>query len=237
MRGAAMPADVIAHRGASAYADEHTFAAYDLALAQGADVLEIDVRATGDGEVVVVHDATLRRTTGDPRRVDALTRPALAGLGDRRPPSLAAVLARYGATTRYLVELKDPHPAWETRVVDTIARRGVEERVVLQSFDPHALRRLHARAPDIAVAPLLMRLPRRMEALREFASGVGVWHTALTAPLVRRAHDSGLAVRAWTANAPDEIDRLLACGVDAVITDRPDVARGLVDRAAPALAA
>src|SRR3712207_255467 len=107
---------IIAHRGASAYAPEHTFAAYDLALDQGADVLELDVRSTADGELVVVHDATLRRTCGDPRRVDSLGRRDLAALGELRPLTLDAVLDRYGAQTRFLLDLKDPRPAWERAV-------------------------------------------------------------------------------------------------------------------------
>src|SRR3712207_2038110 len=141
---------VIAHRGASGYESEHTFAAFDLALAQGADVLELDVRATADGELVAVHDPTLARTTTDPRRVDELTtldHPA-------RPVELGAVLERYGDSTRYLVDLKDPDPAWEGRVVAALARRDLSERATLQSFDLQALERLHADAPELPLAAL-----------------------------------------------------------------------------------
>src|SRR3954451_4574005 len=87
---------VIAHRGASAYAPEHSFAAYDLALVQQADVLELDVRSTADGELVLVHDPTLLRIAGDPRGVEGLTGAAIAELdAATRPPSLEAFLERY----------------------------------------------------------------------------------------------------------------------------------------------
>src|SRR5688500_11837575 len=107
--------EVIAHRGASGYAPEHTFAAYDLALDQGADRLELDVRVAPSGELVVLHDPTTRRI-------------------GREPLTLDAVLARYGRETRWLVELKDPAPAWEQRVVDALRGHGVIDRAVVQSF-------------------------------------------------------------------------------------------------------
>src|SRR5918993_392641 len=93
-------AEVIAHRGASAYTPEHTFAAYDLALEQGADALELDVRSTADGALVLLHDATLLRTTNDPRRVDELTSAGLAELDHPAAPvALDSVLGRYGDET------------------------------------------------------------------------------------------------------------------------------------------
>src|SRR3954469_3555179 len=89
--------EVIAHRGASAHAPEHTPAAYDLALAQGADRLELDVRPLADGTLAVVHDRTLARTCGDPRAVGRLAPEDLEALDPRRRPLLLeAVLRRYG---------------------------------------------------------------------------------------------------------------------------------------------
>ena len=230
-------AEVIAHRGASAYAPEHTFAAYDLALEQGADTLELDVRATRDGELVVLHDRTLLRTLGDPRRVDAVRYAELPPLA--RPLRLADVLDRYGASARWLVELKDPSPAWERGAVDALDARGLAGRATVQSFDAHALRRLHVVAPHASYAALSWRCPsaRRLDALATFATGVGVLHRRVDARLVAAAHARGLTVRAWTVNTPDDIARVLAAGADAVITDVPDVAAGLARATAPALAA
>src|SRR5215212_8927313 len=122
-------ADVIAHRGASGYAAELTLEAFDLAVEQGADVLEVDVRVTADLELVTLHDPTLLRTVSDPRRVDELTGSEIGDLGHpARPVPLDDVLGRYGSPMRYLVDLKDPTPAWEPRVVETIERHGLRER-------------------------------------------------------------------------------------------------------------
>lgn len=232
--------EVVAHRGASAHRAEHTAAAYDLALAQGADALELDVRATADRALVVVHDRTLERTAGCPHPVAGRTLAEIrAGCGDRAPLTLDDVLARYGARTRYLIELKDPEPAWAHLVADAVARHRLQERATLQSFDAAALRRVHDRAPWIDCAPLAMRRrgARTLDRLASFATGVGVWHRQIDAGFVAAAHDRGLAVRAWTVNEPAAIRRVVALGVDGVITDAPDVAASLTRPAsAPALA-
>src|SRR3712207_6332765 len=102
------PVTVIAHRGASAHAPEHTFEAYDLALAMGAQAIELDVRDIG-GALVVQHDRTRERVGRDPLPLDD-------------------VLARYGRATRYWIELKDATAAGERALVEAVERPGLRER-------------------------------------------------------------------------------------------------------------
>lgn len=226
--------EIIAHRGASAHEAEHTFAAYDLALAQGADRLELDIRASADGELLVVHDRTLLRTARDPRAVAQLRR----GDVDRllpsiRPLRLDEVLARYGRSTDYLVDLKDPHPEWEGDVAATLERHGVGDRCLVQSFDVQAMRRLRATAPDLPVAALYRRRPLSMatlDAIAAFARSVVVCHRFLDAGFVAAARDRGLSVGTWTVNEPATVLRAAALGVDGVITDAPDVAVAALGR-------
>jgi glycerophosphoryl diester phosphodiesterase len=236
----AVSTEVIAHRGASGYAPEHTFAAYDLALSQGADVLELDVRPTADGELVVLHDPTLLRTADDPRAIAEVPAADLHALDAAvRPATFDAVLERYGTSTQWLVELKDAHPAWEARVGAALVRRGLDDRAVIQGFDAHGLARLRAACPSLGVSPLFRQTPTDEELAHAstFAVGVGVRHSAVDAELVSRAGERGLSVRAWTANLPEVIERLLEAGVDGVITDVPDVARRIIDGAAMSAAA
>ena len=223
---------VIAHRGASAYALENSFAACDLALAQGADALELDIRATSDGQLVVLHDATLLRTTGDPRPLARLRAAELMSIDPAvRPPTLDAILDRYGTATRWLLELKDPTARSERALANALTSRGLERIAVVQAFDATALRRLRSAAPALVVAPLFWRSPtiRRLRAVATFAAAVAVRHTAVDMALLLRARSCGLAVRAWTANNVPDIERLAAIGAAGVITDVPDVARGVVD--------
>lgn len=219
--------EVIAHRGASAYAPEHTLAAYDLALAQGAHCLEVDVRGSADGHPFVIHDPTLARTTGDPGCVGELPAAALDRLDHpRRPVRLETVFARYGARTRYLVDFKDPSPDWEPEVLRLIDRHGLRDRCTAQSFDWAGLERVHRAAPWL---PAVL-LARRAEsphldpaAVPAFAAAVGPWHPVVDAAMVGRARERGLAVRPWTVDEPAEVRRLAALGVRHLVTNRPDV--------------
>ena len=224
--------EVIAHRGASAYAPENSFAAFDLALAQGADALELDVRSTSDGRLVVLHDARLLRTARDPRAIGAVCADELMAIdAAARPPTLDAVLDRYGSTTRWLVELKDSTPPAAHALAAALTARGLERAAVVQSFDAALLSRLRTATPSLCVAPLYRRAPsaRRLRVIAAFAGAVGVRHGAVDMTLMLRARACGLAVRAWTANAAADIERLAALGVAGVITDVPDVARTVLD--------
>jgi glycerophosphoryl diester phosphodiesterase len=222
---------VIAHRGASAYAQEHTLEAYDLALEMGADALELDIRCTADGEIVVLHDATLKRTARDPRRVSSITGAEARELGVL---TLDAVLSRYGDRTRYLIEIKDRHHACGSRLVEAIARHGLADRVVVQSFDRlalRAMRRTGAALPLAALSRWVVPAANVRRGLhRTTMTAVVPWHTHVDAALVDAAHARGVAVYAYTVNEEAEMERLVGVGVDAVISDRPDILRAVVDR-------
>jgi glycerophosphoryl diester phosphodiesterase len=223
---------VIAHRGASAHAPEHTIAAYDRAVAGGADWLELDVRPLADGTPVVVHDRTLARTCGDPRSVEDLLPRDLSSIPGA-PLLLAEVFARYGRDGRYLVELKEPDPADGPRVVAIADALGVRDRIALQSFAHRPLRRLHGERVPLwpLYPPVLPARWLRVEVARvsAWATGIAPCAVSVDAGLVEAAHARGLGVHAYTVNDPAEIAGLLEDGVDGVITDVPDVARAVVD--------
>ncbi len=227
---------VIAHRGASAYAREHTFEAYDLALEMGADVLELDVRLTKDGVPAIVHDRTLRRTVGDRRAVGDVDLGDLLGLDpDSRPRLLEEVLERYGPAALYLIDLKEPRAPLESAVAALVARKGLGANVQVQSFSRSGLRRTWRVDPSLSVAQLYRPLvPAKLvradlARIAPYASAIGPESASVDAALVGAAHHLGLRVQPYTVNDPAEIDRLVALGVDAVITDVPDRARAALD--------
>ena len=171
---------IIAHRGASADAPEHTWEAYDLALEEGAGVLEIDVRMLADGPLAAIHDATLWRTAQDRRAVAAITRADVKALPKAvRPLRLSKILERYEGRCRFLLDLKDPEPAMERRLTRLLRDFGLGDAVVVQSLDERSLRRLARR--DLRVAPLHERRPgrRALDRARSLgAVGVGVISTS-----------------------------------------------------------
>ena len=239
---------VIAHRGASAYAPENTLAAFRRALELGADALELDVRLTRDGEVVVAHDATLLRMTGDPRRVAQCTLAELravdagarfsANAGATFPfagrgvlvPTLAEVLEEFPAVP-LLVEVKEVAAGRAAR--DVIARAGAVARCVVAGVRAAAL--LPFREPpwlygaatvDAArlYLPALLGVGARATACRAFS--VPVRWRGLPVPtrrFVRAAHSAGAAVHVWTVDDPALGHALWARRVNGLVTNRPDV--------------
>jgi glycerophosphoryl diester phosphodiesterase len=239
------PVVVIAHRGASGHAPEHTFAAYDRALAMGAHYIEQDLQQAAGGELVVIHDDTLDRTTDGSGPVSALTveelgaldagswfGPAFAG---ERVPTLEAVLARYGHGARYYVETKFPEAAdrMEERLVALIAEHGLSEparerwQVVVQSFSADSLRTVRELDPGLPLIQLLRddgseAIRARLGEIAGYAAGIGPARGSVDAALVAAAHEHGLAVHPFTVNTPEEHEALLALGVDGAFSNYPD---------------
>ncbi|HHV20932.1 MAG TPA: glycerophosphodiester phosphodiesterase [Propionibacterium sp.] len=228
-----------AHRGASAYAPENTLPAFELAAEMGADGIELDVQLTADGEVVVIHDETLDRTTDATGRVGELTLAeirradasnGLAGFGGTRVPTLAEVLevVRRGrmVVNVELKNLTEFYPGLERAALDVIAASGMAERVIVSSFNHWSLKTVQHLAPAMKVGVLLsdgIYLPW------EYAADFGAaaihphWGFLRVPGLVDYAHAAGVAVHVWTVNAETDLAAAISAGVDAVITNHPDV--------------
>jgi glycerophosphoryl diester phosphodiesterase len=228
----------IAHRGASADYPENTLLAFERAIAHGVDMLELDLQLTRDGELVVIHDETLERTTNgaglvrdqplaDIQRLDA-------GRG-QRVPLLAEVVELVRPTAvRLCVEVKGETVADSLAITEaTVAaleRADMLGRVVVTSFIGPAL--LHAKAlrPDIATlldpSPQNGSLTPRQICQQTLAAGANCISydvRFLTQAIVDEARFSGLALWPWAPNEADDIRRVLGMGVPGIMTDRPDV--------------
>lgn len=222
---------VFAHRGGGALAPENTIAAFDNGLALGADGLELDVHLSRDGVVVVHHDRLLDRTTAlrgpiAERDAEELRRAAV--------PALADVLARY-RDRRIIIEMKVNTAPLAAATVDVIRRAGAVDRVCLGSFGLRVLRAARAIEPAIATSGAreevrwaLYRSWCRWPVSGAAYSGYQIpelsGRTRVVSPrFVEYAHDAALGVQVWTVDTEDAARRLLGWGVDALITDRPDV--------------
>jgi glycerophosphoryl diester phosphodiesterase len=246
---------IYAHRGGAALRPENTLVAFDHGLACGADGLELDVHLSRDGVVVVHHDDTLERTTGDAGPIGDRTAEELsrvdAGFTFRAPetrdngfpyrgqgigiPRLSQVLSRY-ESTRCIIELKTSDPELARRTIDEVRAASALDRVTLGSFYWRVLNAARAYEPRIATGASQeetrwalyrswMRWPLGRTAYREFQvpERMGV-NTIVTPRFIAHAHRAGLPVKIWTVNAEPDIRRLLEWDVDAIISDRPDIA-------------
>jgi glycerophosphoryl diester phosphodiesterase len=245
----------VAHRGFSAVAPENTLAAFREALAAGVDGVEFDVRRTKDGELVLLHDETVKRTTdfeaafGADRshRIEDLTLAELGRLdagawkGGRwrgeRIPTLAAALALLRGRATPVVEIKPAGIGKE--VADGVKRLGMEDEVFVQSFEPQALRDIRSVCPTVATGYLtgtatsvdaVGRAREHARVAREAGANVVVVNWQLLEPeYIRDLRRRGLALWTWTVDDPGIMRMLLELGVDGVITNRPDILNGVLD--------
>lgn len=226
------------HRGASHDAPENTLAAFALAAAQGADGVELDAQRCGSGEVVVLHDESLGRTTGYAglvtqtayaviRKLEAGSRKAERYRGER-VPLLAEVLAAFPSLVN--VELKCERAddrGLTAEVVRVVREARAEERVLLSSFNPLCLWRARALAPELLRALLFEE--EQHWVLRSAVSAPAVGAAALhpqevlaTPERVARWRRRGYAVACWTIDDPEAAENLYRSGVSGIITNRPD---------------
>ncbi len=223
---------IFAHRGARLTAPENTEVAFQLAGELGADGVELDVRLTADGAAVIHHDPHL----ADGREVHALDLCSLP----HAIPTLNAGLDACGSLT-VNIELKNSRhdPAYDRdlavvhRVIEELDTRADEpSRWLVSSFDLATLNEFHRLRPEIPTAFLTSRKSEAgLSSVVEHAHSA--WHPRwehLTPEFLLAAHDLGIRVNVWTCNEPDDLERLISWGVDAVITDAPDIARSVRDR-------
>lgn len=246
---------VFAHRGGAGLAPENTLAAFDRGLALGADGLELDIRLSRDGVVVAHHDATLDRTTDGTgpvadRTADELAR---ADAGHRfgadggfpfrgqgfGVPRLREVLARYPSVPM-IIEMKVDSADLAERAIADIRAAGAAGHVALGSFEQRVLDSARGCAPDIPTGAStdevrwalwrarlfwpIRRTPYRLLQVPEVRRGTRV----VSPRFVRAAHGANLPVQVWTVDREDDMRRLLDWGIDALITDRPDLAVRIV---------
>ncbi len=218
---------ILAHRGASARCRENTLEAFRAARSLGADGVELDVRRSADGVLVVHHDAALPDGS-------LLASVPAADLPHWVPTLHAALEECAGMTVDAEIKNLPTEPDFDTEEGAAVAaaalmtRLGVGDRAVISSFSMASIDAARAAEPAVATAWLTPAAFDQLDAL-DFAAGRGhsalqPRHEAVTPELVAAVHQRGLAIHAWTVDDPDRIRWLADAGVDAVITNVPDVA-------------
>ncbi len=224
---------VLGHRGARHAAPENTLRAFELALEEGADGIELDVRLDRDGRVIVLHDRRLARVSNgqETRDVEQLGAAELrsVSIGGEPVPLLSDVLAwARERQTRVNVELKGDvsRPLELLRnVARTVRASGVgADTVLFSSFHPALVAGLRVLLPALPRAYLMdkgSRFAPRVPAFRLIAAGVNPHHSLVTRETMRSWHGLVAVVATWTVNDPLEAQRLAELGVDTIISDEP----------------
>lgn len=232
---------MLAHRGLAVDAPENTMLAFEHAVRAGVEYVETDVHVSADGAAVLAHDPTLRRVAaGRVERVAELTLTDLRAVDLGRDQGFATLdeLLHAFPTTRFNIDVKSDAAVAAT--VDAVRRAAAAERVLLTAFSDARRRRLAAMVPGVATsagrasvlrahaasltrnAPLLHRAVVGAHAL-QVPERVGRLRL-LSPALIDTAHAAGLEVHVWTVNDEGAMRRLLALGVDGIVTDRADLA-------------
>lgn len=223
-----MKPKIIAHRGASAHRPENTLAAFQLALDQGADGIELDVMLSADGEMVVIHDEEVDRTTNGHGKVRNLTLNQLkaldAGQGESIP-TLAEVLDRFGGKFLINIELKNYASildALPVKVAHLVASRHMAASVLISSFNPINLPRFRQHCAGAKVGLLILPGKIKHWLWRMFrVDALHPHYQDVDALLVSAVQGRGREVNVWTVDDPDQICRLTNLGVDSIITNDP----------------
>lgn len=232
----------VAHRGATAYSPENTIAAFDLAVDMKADYIEIDVQRSKDGELVLIHDTTVDRTTDGTGKVGDLTLEQLRSLdagswkGEQfagEPiPTFEEILDLYRGKVGILIELKAPelYPGIEEQVAAALIERNLDkpqnEKIIIQSFNFESIKKMDQLLPQVPIGVLTSnRADTTLEALQEFSTYADWFNPSygiVTEELVNQVHSLGMQIGSWTVRSQEAADFLFEMGVDAIISDYPD---------------
>ncbi len=238
----------IAHRGGAAEAPEETLEAFQRALDNGADWLELDVHASADSVLVCCHDPAVDRTTNGRGAINALRLAELQALDagywfssdghsfpfrgqGLRIPTLREVLEAF-PDTRFVIEIKQRRPSLVAALIELLRALDASERVIVGAMRAGPLKELRAEAPDLQTGfagselPGFLALAARREADYQAPAQALMLPTWLARrPVIEKAQRLGLQVHVWTVNERAEMERLRALGVDGIMTDRPSLLR------------
>ena len=241
----------IAHRGASSYAPENTFAAFDLAVDMGIGEIELDVHFTKDSQIIVIHDETLDRTTNSTGPVSDLALEELQSLdagswfdekfAGEKVHALDEVFDRYKDKLRFHIEIKSKEAeGLASRTCDLIREYGLEGQVTITSFWKQWLIESRSHAPEIPtgwLVPLGYETPWDdsviEEALQEGFTQICPRASLVSPTLVRTLHDSGFNVRCWGVYDEELMIKVAESGADAMTLNFPDKLKNRCTRRAP----
>ncbi|MCW4046852.1 MAG: glycerophosphodiester phosphodiesterase family protein [Candidatus Bathyarchaeota archaeon] len=215
----------IGHRGARAYEPENTIRSFKKAIEIGANAVELDVRKTKDGHLVVIHDADVKRTTDGKGLVGELTLKEIKGFSTEKGekiPTLKEALDFLDKKVKVLIELKEAD--FEEEVLALVHENGLQKNVLIVSFLEDALRKVRELDKDVETGLIYVKHKNPLKAALELkAQYLVAFYKFMHTANVQKAHENGLKVIVWTVNTPEEVAEMVKKGVDGVASDKPDI--------------
>ena len=236
---------VIGHRGAMGHAPENTMASFHRGYEMGSDVIELDIHMSQDGELIVMHDGDVSRTTNGSGHIKDMTLAEIESLDagshfgtdfkGERVPVLQEVLAWAKDKVPLVVEVKgDPHPTEgiEEKLVFLLREQEMLDRVMAISFHHTSVKRVKELEPSVATGVLFTgRLVNSVEVARAaLADSVRPSWKYWSTELVDEVHSAGLTASTWTVNDEETLEYLVGLGIDSIGTNYPDRLRAILDR-------
>jgi glycerophosphoryl diester phosphodiesterase len=215
----------VGHRGARAYEPENTLRSFQKAIELGADALELDVRKTKDAQLVVIHDADVKRTTNGKGLVIDLTMEQIKSLSAEKGekiPTLEETLAFLDKKVKVFVELKEA--GIEEQVLALVRKKALKKNVIIVSFLEDTLRKVRELDDEVETGLIYAKHKNPLKAALELKAQwlLGFYKFTHTAN-VQKAHEKGLKVLVWTVNTPEEVAEMVKKGVDVIASDKPDI--------------
>jgi len=215
----------IGHRGARAYEPENTLRSFTKAIELGVDAVELDARRTREGEVVVIHDAKVDKTTNGKGAVSDLTLSEIKQLvtdKGEKIPTLDEALDFLDKKVKIVIELKET--GLEEKVLGLVHEKGLEKNVIIVSFLEEALRKVRELDDEVDIGLIYVRHRNPIKAALDLGAKylLSLYRFTHTAN-VKKAHENGLKVIVWTINKQEEVLEYVKKGVDGIASDRPDI--------------
>jgi glycerophosphoryl diester phosphodiesterase len=234
----------IGHRGAAGYCPENTLSSFKKALELGADYLELDIQMTKDGELVVIHDTTVNRTTNGKGRVKDFHLREIQSLDagswfdskftGEKIPALYEVFDEFAGKIGFLLELKKPalYPQIEEKLVEELKKRELtseDRQIIVQSFDRDALKHFHELLPSIPIGVLVKNTGmniisnKNLKAFENYVTYINPKITMVNMRIIKRIHHHGFKTMIWTVKKRNDLKTLKKLQVEGIISDYPDI--------------
>ena len=232
---------VVAHRGASGYAPENTLSAMSKAIEMKAEMSELDVQETADGEIILLHDNTTERTGKKDLNIWELNYDDLKDIevGEwfseeykgEPIPTLKEVIDLVRGKMKLNIELKaNKHEKMlAERSLKVVMDNDFLDQVVFTSFKFDEIRKIRALNKEAKVGYIFGKLPENVDVFTEDVDLLSAHYKTVDAEFVKKAKAGGKEVHVWTVNEPEDMKRMIELGVEAIITNYPDVLRNVLD--------